>query len=110
MAYRITKRAGAELPGERLPWQEQTGADTWEDLDLSSGYTFTLEIETPAGTVVLTKTTGITGGVGYVDVVWATGELDIAKGTYLFKLRARETATGKDRDYSPGGWPQLVIT
>jgi hypothetical protein len=101
MSTTFVYRRGAELPGLRLPWQEQTGTNAWSDLDLSTGYTFTLTLISDAGAATLTKTGGIVGGVGYVDVLWAVNELDIAAGDYTAQLRARETATSKDRDYSP---------
>jgi hypothetical protein len=101
MSTTFVYRRGAELPGLTLPWQEQTGAGTWANLDLSSGYTFTLTLVGPTGTVALTKTTGITGADGSVVVAWAVNDLDLAAGDYTLRLRAREVATSKDRDYSP---------
>lgn len=102
-------RRGAELPGLTLPWQEETAANTYTDLDLSSGYTFTLTLEDSDGTTTLTKTTGITGSDGSVAVAWAVDDLDIALGTYALRLRANETATSKDRDYSPEDPIRLII-
>jgi len=100
---KFTYEAGAELPGLTLPWQEETAANVFTDLDLSSGYTFTLTLtSTAGGAAVLTKTTGITGTATGATVAWAVGELDVAVGPYEMRLRARETATSKDRDYSPG--------
>ena len=97
----FTYVAGAELPGLTLPWKEELTADTWTDLDLSSGYTFTLTLTDTAGTVALTKTTNITGADGSVTVAWAVDDLDQTTGIYTLRLRARETATSKDRDYRP---------
>lgn len=107
--WNVTYRAGAELPGLWLPWQEETSQGVWEDLDLSTGYTFALSLETLAGVQVLDKTSGFTGADGYVSIVWATGDLEVAANRYVFKLRANETATSKDRDYSPNKWPTLTI-
>lgn len=106
---KFTYRAGAELPGITLPWQEELTQDTFTNLDLSSGYTFTLTLVAPNGTTALTKSTGITGADGSVVIAWATGELAIATGTYEMRLRANETATGKDRDYAPGQPPIVQI-
>ncbi len=106
----FTYKAGAELPGLTLPWQEELTADTWTDLDLSSGYTFTLTLVDSTGTTQLTKTTNLTGNNGSVTVAWATGELDLTAGVYTLHLRAREVATSKDRDYAPGRPVQLTIT
>lgn len=102
MAETFTYRRGDEDPDLTLPWQEETSQDVWEDLNLSSGYTFTLTL-TPLGstTATVTKTSGITGGDGSVAVVWAVDELDIALNTYALNLTARETATSKDRSYRP---------
>lgn len=94
-------QAGAELPSLTLPWQEETAQGVFTDLDLSSGYTFTLTLTPPSGTIALTKTTNITGQDGSVLVSWAAGELDLPTVVYKLRLRARETATSKDRDYSP---------
>lgn len=106
---RFTYRAGAELPGLTLPWQEELTQDVWTDLDLTTGYTFSLTLVNAAGTTALTKTTGITGADGSVVVAWAAGELDIAPGRYELRLRATETATSKDRDYAPGEPPLIQI-
>lgn len=106
----FTYRTGAELPGLTLPWQEELSAGTFTNLDLSSGYTFTLELVDRDGTVSLTKTTNLTGAVGSVAVAWATNDLALTAGTYTLKLRARETATSKDRDYRPGNPIKIVIT
>lgn len=109
-ATSFTFTTGAELPGLTLPWQEETAPRVWTDLDLSTGYTFTLLLVRPSGTIALTKTTGIFGAVGSVIVGWATDELDIPAGSYVLKLRARETGTGKDRDYRPGSPIRITIT
>lgn len=107
---RFTYRAGAELPGLTLPWQEETAQNTWTNLDLSSGYTFTLTLVDADGTTALTKTTNITGADGSVTVTWAVDELDITAGEYELRLRAREVASSKDRDYAPADPIQIVIT
>ncbi len=93
---------GAEEPGLTLYWDEETSQDVWTPLDLSSGYTFELNLYS-RGRAILTKTTGIAGAIGAVVVSWGVGELDIQRGTYALALRANETASGKDRDYDPGG-------
>lgn len=110
MSTRFVYKAGAELPGLTLPWQEELTRNTYTDLDLSSGYTFSLTLTgLGASTAALTKTTGITGAVGSVSVAWAADELDLAAGVYKLELRARETATSKDRDYSPSNPPVVQI-
>ncbi len=98
---------GAEEPSIRLPWQEEvvTAPGTWADLDLSTGFTFTLELtkgaatETPAATV--------TGGVGYVDITWAAGDLDIDPGGWRINLTA--TSGGRDRGYAPNSRPIVQV-
>jgi len=105
----FTYEAGAELPGLTLPWKEELTANTWTDLDLSSGYTFTLRLVNAAGTDVVTKTTNITGTTTGATVAWAADDLAIATGIYILRLRARETATTKDRDYKPSSPDQIVI-
>lgn len=97
-----TYNRGDELPTLTLPWQTETAANTWSDLDLSSGYTFSLTLTNSAGTVVVTKTSGIAGANGSVVITWATDDLDIAEGMYVFELVATETATSKTRTYRRG--------
>ena len=101
-------KRGAELPGLTLPWQEQLTASTWGDLDLTTGYTFTVSLKDSAGTVTTPSTTP-TGFNGGVTIAWATGALDITAGLYQLHVRARETATSKDRDYSPADPPLIRI-
>lgn len=108
MSDTFTYRRGAERPNLTLPWQEQTAAATWTDLDLSSGFTFTATLTNTAGTVVVTKTTGITGANGSVTIAWAADELDIAPTTYTLHVRA--TTGGVDRDYSPADPVKIIIT
>lgn len=100
---------GDELPGLTLPWQTETAQNTYTDLDLSSGYTFSLTLTNSADEVVVTKTSGITGADGSVVIAWAVDELDIAEGLYEFTLVATETATGKTRTYRRGERVNLRI-
>lgn len=110
MAETFTYRRGAEDPDLTLPWQEETSQDVWGNLDLSDGYTFTLTLTAlGASSATVTKTSGITGADGSVAVVWAVDDLDIAEGLYVLDLRARETATSKDRDYRPGDQIRIQI-
>ena len=106
--------ATSALPSLTLPWQEQlTGGSnpTWGDLDLSSGYTFTLTLTDTDATVGLTKTTNIVGLTTGVRVDWAVGDLDLTVGmTYDLELEALETGTGKSRDYEPSDSVRIAIT
>lgn len=97
--------AGDERPALTLPWQEETSQGVWTDLDLSSGYTFSLTLTLlvrsgTSSTAALTKTTNITGNDGSVTVTWAAGELALTPGEYELQLTA--TTGGVDRSYSPG--------
>lgn len=104
----FTYRRGAERPNLTLPWQEETTAGVWVDLDLSTGYTFLLTLtRIDDDTTALSKTTGITGADGSVAVAWAADELDIPAGGHRLNLRA--TSGGLDRDYSPGSPVTLII-
>lgn len=108
MSEKFTYRRGAERPGLVLPWKTETSAGVFTDLDLSSGYTFSLTLTLVSdGTTALTKTTGITGANGSVSVSWAADELDIATGMYRLDLRA--TTGGLDRDYRPGRQIEIQI-
>jgi len=107
---RFIYRAGAELPGLTLPWQTETSQDVYTDLDLSSGYTFTVTLTDSAGAVQLTKTSDIVGFDGSVVVTWAEDDLDLTPGDYTLHLRAFETVTSKDRDYAPNDPVMVTIT
>lgn len=96
-----TYRRADELPALVLPWQEETAAGVFEDLDLTSGYTFTVTLINSAGTA-LTPAPTVVGSDGAVTITWATNDLDIAATTYRLRLVARHTATSKDRTWSPG--------
>lgn len=108
MTSTFTYRRAAELPGLVLPWQYESAQDTWTNLDLSTGYTFTLLLRDRAGSTVLTKTSGITGGDGTVTIAWATDELDLTPDTYTLHLRATD-GSSQDRDYSPANPVRVVI-
>ena len=101
-------RPGAEIPYLTLPWQYEVSSGVWADLDMTSGYTFSLTL-TPAdsSTPTLTKTTNIVGLASGVRVEWQSGELDIAPGRYRLDLRA--TSGGADRDYRPSAPLEILI-
>jgi len=102
-------RAGDELPGITLPWQEQTGPNTWADLDLSTGYTFTVRLLPISGADAVTVNATVTGYNGGVTIDWAVDDLAIAPGFYELDVVAHETATNKDRTYSPEKRPIVRI-
>lgn len=102
-----TYRRGAELPALVLPWQTETTPGVWADLDLSTGYTFTLTLIAPDGSPT-TPAGAKTGAVGKVTVGFASGALDLTPGRYEFRLRA--TVGDLDRDYRPAERVILVIT
>ncbi len=71
---------------ERPAWQATITVNGVAE-DYSSGYTFEVKVIS-VSTVVLTKTTNITGGAaGVVTVAWAAGELAITPGPYTAQLR-----------------------
>lgn len=78
---------------ERPSWQATVTVNGVAE-DMSSGYTFGVTLtNVGTGTVVLTKTTGITGATGgVVTVAWATNELAVAQGSYLAQLVATRTS------------------
>jgi hypothetical protein len=73
-----------------------------DDLDVTSGYTFSVRIGRRGQEALLDKTTGITGGDGFVTVSWTAGELASigAAGGYLLTLTV--TTGGLDRVYECG--------
>jgi len=97
-------RADAETPSFSVAWAD--GDDNL--LDLSSGFTFTVEL-VRYGSVALTKTTGIAGAATSpnVVVVWSNGELAALNGTYELHLTA--TNGSNDRHFRPGNWPTVTV-
>jgi len=109
MSGRFNYGAGDEEPSIRLPWQEEVvdTPGTYADLDLSSGFTFALTL-TKQGATTSSPSATLTGGVGYVDVVWAAGDLALAPGVWRLNLTA--TTGGRDRKYSPDSPPFIGIS
>lgn len=98
----ITYRRGQEDPPLELPWLQADGTA----LDLSAGYTFTVQL-VASGTAAVTKTTGIVGSSGAVTITWAANELNIAPGVYDLLVTA--TSGARDRCYAPDSPPRLRI-
>lgn len=89
---------GAELPDIGIAWQEQDGTPV--DF-VASPHTFRLIMSFEVNDVPapVTKTTGITGGVGIVTVAFADGETDtFPAGHWPARLWAKRTADNKDRE------------
>ena len=101
-------RAGDDLPGLTFRWQQETSAGVFTDLDLSSGYTFVMALVDADG-VTAFSTTNLTGADGSVTVVFVSGDLDLEAGVYTVELTASETATSKQRSYSPLSPPRIQI-
>jgi hypothetical protein len=84
----LTYHVGDELPA----W---TATVTIDDVapNLSSGYTYSLQLKQGTGTAVLTKTTNISGSsAGVVTVAWADGDLAQTAGTYRAVLTVTRTS------------------
>lgn len=98
MTTEFTFGRGDESPAIRLPWKEEQASTPgkYADLDLT-GHSFTFTL-TKGGTTSTPNAT-LTGGVGYVDIAWATSDLDLDKGHWRAKIVA--TREGRDRTYSP---------
>ena len=90
MATSIEYVAGAERPALIIELLDEDGSV----LDLT-GYTGTVRLGLDTTTTVLTKTAGVSCGVGGVTVTWTAGELAIASGTYIGEV----TASNSNRDY-----------
>jgi hypothetical protein len=84
--------------GDERPYWQPTIEIEGATEDLSSGFTFEVNIATTAtATPVVTKTTGITGfAAGLVVVAWAVGELAIAAGSYVVQLTVVRTSDSRD--------------
>lgn len=84
--------------GDERPYWEATVTIDGATEDLTSGYTFEVNIAATTTSVpVVTKTSGITGATaGVVTVAWATGELAIDPGTYVVQLTATRVSDSKD--------------
>lgn len=88
----ITYPKGAERPAAGLRL-----LDNGSIVDLSSGYTFTVNINFPTP---LVKSTGVAGAAGTgstpnLTITWAAGELNVTPGVY----RVTVTATSGGLDY-----------
>lgn len=77
---------------ERPYWQATVTVNGTTD-DMSTGYTFNVNVYSDVTDPVLTKTTNITGAAaGVVTVTWTADELDIAAGNYTAELTAKRTS------------------
>lgn len=87
---------------DELPQWQATIEHNGTSPDFSSGWTFQVKVaEQATGTVVLTKTTNITGATGgVVTVAWASGELDVEPGRYRAQLKATRTSDGGEATVS----------
>lgn len=108
MAATFTYRRGDELPGLTLPWQYESAQNVWDDLDLSSGYTFAASLTSRSGTAVSVDAT-VSGYDGGVTVTWAADDLDIVPGVYTLTVTATEAATSKARTYNSANRPTIEI-
>lgn len=88
---------GAELPALRLPWADRDGFD----IDFSSGWTFGLLIGHLGSLALVSKSSGISGGVGYIDIAWSADpgfDLNtLPVGRYEAQITARRTGDNSDR-------------
>lgn len=84
--------------GDERPYWEATVLIDGVGDDMSSGYTFEVNVApTVDATPVLTKTTGIIGGTGgVVTVGWEVDDLALDPGTYFVQLTATRTSDDKD--------------
>lgn len=85
--------------GDERPYWEATVTVDGVAEDMSSGFTFEVNIAPTATTTppTVVKTSGITGGAaGLVTVAWSVGELAIPAGSYVVQLTATRTADSKD--------------
>jgi len=101
-----------ELPSPGLNWYDNS--DPARLIDFSTGWTFTVKIAAASApnTVLVTKTTGITGSAGSsttpnVVIDWSTTDWSTltpaaAGSDYLMTVYARRNADSKDRVYRPG--------
>lgn len=92
MTNDVRMAVGAELPDITAVWRDSEGTL----IDFSSGWTFTLKLNTFPPFV---KTTGITGAATSpnVRIAFAAGELDdLPPGTHRAQLWAKR-GDGKDR-------------
>ena len=107
-------RADQELPSMAFDWLDRDG----NPIDFSDGWTFALKFaaSTKSGTVLATKSSGITGSATLPNVVvdWADGDFDdlspAPAGTiYSLHLVATRTSDGKNRIFNPGNPPLLTL-
>jgi hypothetical protein len=91
-------QVGGALPNIRLPWSAADGSP----IDFTAGYTLTATLRHQRTRTLAPTPPTVTGGVGYVDVVWPTTGLPSLVGPYTLRVRAVENATSKARDFDPG--------
>lgn len=88
---------GAELPALRIPWADRDGFD----VDFTVGWLFTVTIGSLGSVPLIAKTSGIVGGVGYIDISWSADvgtDLDLLPvGRYDMQINARRASDMRDR-------------
>lgn len=106
-ADRFVYRAGDRLPGLTLPWDDAEGVP----IDfLAVGHTFAGTLIPDDGSTNVTLTASIAGDAdGNVTITWSVDDLDQAVGRYRLELVATETASSKDRTWSPDALPIIQI-
>lgn len=77
-------------PDTRLAWYAEDGSGDLRDF---TGWTLSVEIVSADGSLVDTKTTGVSGGDGSeasnVNIAWTAAELgDLAGSTYQLRVKA----------------------
>lgn len=107
-------RADQELPSMAFDWLDRDG----NTIDFSTGWTFAVKITaaTAPGTVLTTKSTGITGAATLPNVVvdWAAGDFtdlapEAAGTAYIANLVATRTSDGKTRIFAPDNPPHFTL-
>lgn len=117
MSNVFERGVGSELPSIYLPWYIEDPTWGWVGLDLSLGWTFEwnlLDIHeewayADGDGAREDKTAGMLGYDGGVLWSFASGDLDLHSGEWFLRLKAIETATNKDRRYSPAKPVTLVL-
>jgi hypothetical protein len=98
--------AGDREPGLVFPWLTEAAPDVFEPIDLSVGFTFTVELIPVDGGVAVSQPVNPNGYVGRVEIDWLVG---LPAGTWRLRLRATETATGAVRTWNRDSLPVVEV-
>lgn len=102
-----TYYVGQALPALALEWKDRDS----NLIDYSSGWTFRVDLLSSGGTIMASKTTGITGAATSPNVIidWANTDFDGLSGNYRVYIKATRTSDSKFRVFNDETLPSIRI-